>query len=269
MKYTNRTERLGGAGLVQSINQGAHNFLYRVSTIKDPKWNIGDEVEIGGGRKAVYALSTGATTLYASRGCSFSHTGYTAAKVFTTSHAIGATEITIPAVAHADLEVDELAGGFVVIFDGLTDYYTTTRMIVGNAASKSGLAITVYLDAALTYAITSGDSYCETFKSPYSAMVESLLRDQVKAGVPMTYVPASASYFWIQKEGILWVTPQGNLGNTGGKSSGWWHDFGNVSDIVTTFGADLAPEAACSSQYAGHVVAGSISGNGPLFMLKG
>ena len=267
MEYTNRTVRLGDSGLVQSISQGAHTFLYRVSTVKDAKYNIGDEVEIGGGRKAVYAKSTGATALYASRGCSFSNSGYTAYTSFGVSGAVGDTELTVPAATHAALTKDELAGGFIVIFDGASDYYTTTRMIVGNDAAGSGLAFKVRLDAELTYAVTSGTSACETYESPYSAMVESLLRDQVKAGVPLAYVPASESYFWILKEGILWVTPQGNLGNTGGKSSGWWHDYGNVSDVVTALGVSIG--AANSSQYAGHVVTGSIGGNGPLFMLKG
>lgn len=268
MQYTNRTERLGGAGLIQSISRGAHSFLYRVSTVKDPKWNIGDEVEIGGGRKAVYALSTGASALYASRGCSFSHSGYTAYGTFAESNAIGDTVVTVPAKTHAALTKDELAGGFIVIFDGVVDLYTTTRMIVGNDAAESGAAFKVYLDAELTYAVTSGTSACETYKSPYSAMIGgTTTRDDVKAGVPLAYVPASASYFWILKEGILWVTPQGSLGNTGGYSSGWWHNYGNISDINTSLG--ITPAANTSSQYAGHVVTGSISGNGPLFMLKG
>ena len=269
MKYTNRTVRLGDSGLVQSVSRGAHNFLYRVSTVKDPKWNIGDEVEIGGGRKCTYAKSTGATALYASRGCSFSGTGYIGWTAFGTSAAIGDTELTIPAAAHAVLAEDELAGGFITIFDGVSDYYSTTRMIVGNSAAADGATFKVYLDAEITYAVTSGTSAFEIYENPFGAMVESLTREQVKAGVPMAYVSAAANYFWIQKEGICWVTPQGNLGNAGGLSSGWWHDYGNVSDITTSLGAEADPEDNCSSQYAGHVVAGSIGGNGPLFCLKG
>ena len=88
MKYTNRSVQLGEAGLIQSVSEGAHNFLYRVSTVRDPKWNIGDEVGIGGGRKCVYAKSTGATALYGQRGCSFSGTGYIGWTTFTTSAAI-------------------------------------------------------------------------------------------------------------------------------------------------------------------------------------
>jgi len=266
-KFTNRTVRLGEAGLVQSVSRGMHDFLYRVSTVRDPKWNIGDEVEIGGGRKCVYALSTGATALYASRGCAFSHTGYTAYTAFGVSAAVGDTEVTVPAATHAALTQDELAGGFIILFDGASDYYTTTRMIVGNDAAASGAAFKVYLDGALTYAVTAGTSACETYKSPYSAIVEATDRDQVKAGLPMAYVSAAANYFWILKEGICWPCPQGNLGNTGGKNSGWWHDVGNVSDITTALGVTIA--AGNGSQYAGYCVAGSISGNGPLFMLKG
>ena len=267
MKYTNRTVRLGEAGLVQSITRGMHDFLYRVSTVKDPQWNVGDEIEIGGGRKAVYALSTGTAALYASHGCEFSHTGLLGYKAFATSHAVGDTVITVAADTHDALVEDELAGGFVIIFDGASDYYTTTRMITGNASSAANAAVTLYLDGALSYAITSGTSASEVYRNPYSAIVESLTREQVKAGLPMAYVPASESYFWILKEGICWPIPQGNLGNTGGKSSGWWHDCGNVSDVTTALGVTIG--AANSSQYAGYCVAGSISGNGPLFTLKG
>lgn len=266
MAYTNRTVRLGEAGLVQSITRGVHDFLYRVSTVKDPQWNIGDEVEVGGGRKAVYALSTGASALYASRGCSFSYTGYVPYTSFVVAAAVGDTEITIPAATHAALTKDELAGGFVVIFDGVSDYYTTTRMITGNDVADANALFKIRLDGELTYAVST-TSACEVYKSPYGAMIESTSRDHVKAGVPMAYVGAAANYFWLQKEGILWVTPQANLGNTGGKSSGWWHDVGNVSDAATALGVTIP--AAKSSQYAGYVVIGSISGNGPLFMLKG
>ncbi len=268
MKYTNRSVQLGEAGLVQSVSEGAHNFLYRVSTVKDPKWNIGDVVEIGGGRKCVYSKSTGATALYNQRGCSFSGTGYIGWTTFTTSAAIGATELTIPATSHAVLAKDELAGGFIAIFDGDVDLYSTTRMIVGNDEAADGATFKVYLDAKLTYAVTSGTSVLEIYENPYGAMIGGATdRDTVKAGVPMAYVSAAANYFWVQVEGIVWVTPQGNLGNTGGYNSGWWHDWGNITDINTALG--LTPAASTSSQYAGYPIAGSIGGNGPLFCLKG
>lgn len=266
MKYTNRTVRLGGAGIVQGVSRGMHDFLYRVSTVKDPKWNIGDEVEIGGGRKAVYAKSTGANALYASHGCEFSLTGLVSYTAFATSHVVGSTQITIPAATHAALVEDELAGGFVIIFDGASDYYTTTRMITGNAASASGAAITVYLDGELSYAITSGTSACEVYRNPYSAIVVASDAAKPKAGCPMAYVPASESYFWILKEGICWVAPQSTVGNDhGGVGICWRHD-GSIEGTETALGGTVP--AGDGSQIAGYCISGSQAGNGPLIVLK-
>lgn len=265
MSYTNRTVRLGEAGLVQGISRGTHDFLYRVSTVRDPQWNVGDEVEFGAGRKATYSLSTGAAEFFNAHGVSFSETGYISITNFVVAAAVGDTEITIPAATHAALDKDDLAGGFVIIFDGGTDLYTTTRMITGNDAAASGALFKARLDGKLTYAVST-TSKVEVYKNPYASIVVSTSRDQVKAGLPMAYVPATASYFWLQTAGICWPIPQGNLGNSGGKSSGWWHDVGNVSDAVTALGLTLGGSTK-SSQYAGYVVAGSMSGNGPLFKL--
>ena len=267
VQYTNRTVRLGEAGLVQSITRGVHDFLYRVSTIKDPKWNVGDEVEIGGGRKAVYALSTGANELFASHGCEFSHTGYTTIVNFVVAAAVGDTEITIPVVAHGELEKDELAGGFVIIFDGVTDLYTTTRMITGNDAAADGALFKVRLDAELTYAVST-TSKCEVFKNPYSAIVVASDASKPKAGIPMAYVSDDANYFWVQKAGICWIPPQtSNVGENGGLGCYWRHD-GSLEGTEVTLGALTVP-VNDTSQYAGHVIAGSQAGNGPLFMLQG
>jgi len=266
MKYTNRTVRLGEAGLVQSITRGMHDFLYRVSTVKDPKWNVGDEVEIGGGRKAVYAKSTGTAALYASHGCEFSHTGLTTIATFATNHAVGDTIITAPAATHAALTEDELAGGFVVIFDGASDYYTTTRMITGNAACAADVAVTLYLDGELSYAITSGTSKCEIFRSPYSAIQVASDAALPKAGCPMAYVPATESYFWILKEGICWIAPQSTVNNNEGVGICWRHD-GTVEGTATALGGTI-PDGD-TTQVAGHRIAGSQAGNGPLVMLKG
>ena len=172
----------------------------------------------------------------------------------------------MPAATHAAISEDELAGGYVTIMDGATDYYTTTRQIVGNDASAADVAFKIYLDAGITYAITAGTSAIETYRNPYGSIVESRLRDQVKAGLPMAYVSAAENYFWAQKSGICWPIPQGSLGNAGGYGSGWIHDYGNISDINTALGVTVA--AANSSQYAGKVIAGSIGGNGPLFDLN-
>lgn len=265
-KVTLRTVRLGEAGLVQSVTRGMHDFLYRVSTVKDPKWNVGDEVEIGGGRKAVYAKNKGDNALYAAHGCEFTLTGLVSYTAFATNHAVGDTTITIPAATHAALTEDELVGGFVIIFDGSSDYYTTTRMITGNAVSAANAAITVYLDGELSYAVTSGTSAVEVYRNPYSAIDVASNAAKPKAGVPMAYVPASESYFWILKEGICWVAPQSTVGNDhGGVGICWRHD-GSIEGTETALGGTVP--AADGSQIAGYVVSGSQAGNGPLINLK-
>ena len=266
MKYTSRTIRLGDSGLVQSVSRGAHDFLYRVSTVKDPKFNIGDEVEIGGGRTAVYAKNKGDNALYASHGCEFTLTGLLGYKAFATSHAVGDTTITVAADTHDALAEDALAGGFVIIFDGASDYYTTTRMITGNAASAEDAAVTLYLDGALSYAITAGTSVSEVYRNPYSAIDVASNAAKPKAGCPMAYVPASESYFWILKEGICWVAPQSTVGNDhGGVGICWRHD-GTIEGAETALGGTVP--AVDGSQIAGYVVSGSQAGNGPLINLK-
>lgn len=265
-KLTNRMVRLGGAGVVQSVTRGMHDFLYRVSTVKDPKWNIGDLVELGDGRKAVYSKNKGDNALYASHGCEFTLTGLVSYTAFATSHAVGATTITIPAATHAALTEDELAGGIVLIFDGASDYYTTTRRITGNAASASGAAITVYLDGELSYAITSGTSACEVYRNPFSALDVASNAAKPKAGHPMAYVPASESYFWCLIEGITWVAPQSTVGNDNGGIDVYWRHDGSIEGVETALGGTVP--AADTSQRAGYVVSGSQAGNGPLIHLK-
>ena len=242
------------------------NFLYQTpSTTKPDEYNIGDKVVLGDGREFKLGKSTGATALYSSRACSFSDAGFQAYNAFDTSHAAGSTEITIGALTHDAVAVDGLRGGYVIIMDGATDYNTTVRGIVGNDASEADVAFNIEIDAGLNQAIVAGTHISEVYVNPWSVLVESLFRSQVKAGVPTTIVSAAANYFWLQTKGICWPVPQGNFGDDS-YAQGIWHDFGNVTDVNTALGVTVA--ASTGSQMAGYAIAGSISGNGPLFMLS-
>ena len=259
-----RVDYLGMAGIVQSNLRGAWDFIYRTSTVKDPKWNIGDRVVLPECREFVYSKSSAACI--SGQGCEFTYTGYTAYTAFGVSASVGDTSVTVPAATHAALTEDELAGGYIIIFDGSTNN-TQFRGITGNAAASSGAAFVVYLDGELSEAVVAGTSCCETYQNPYAALRTGTSQDYPKAGVPAVKVTAASMYFWCQRRGMVWVAPQANLGNTGGKNGGFWHDVGNVSDGATALGVTIP--AAKSCQYAGHTVEGSISGNGPLFMLTG
>ena len=253
-------------GLVGSSDAPDWDFLYEVSTVIDPKWDLGDRVVLPDGREFRYAKNKGDNALYAAHGCEFTYTGYTSYTAFAVSDAIGAREITIPAATHAALTKDELRGGYVLIFDGASDYYTTVRGIIGNDAASANALFKVQLDAAITYAITSGTNACEVYRNPFAALDVAADANMPKAGVPASYVGASESYFWVQTKGITWVAPQSSVTGHGGVGVMWRHD-GSLEGVETAIGGTVP--AADGTQYAGHLVAGTADGNGPLLFLRG
>jgi len=257
---------LNREGLVAVQNAPSWDFLYEVSLVKNPNYNLGDRVVLPDGREFRYAKNAGSAALYAAHGCEFTYTGYTAYTAFAVSAAIGAREITIPAATHAALTEDELRGGYVIIFDGASDYYTTTRGIIGNDAAAANALFKIRLDAAITYAITASTSACEAYQNPYAALTVGADATKPKAGVPASYVSASASYFWVQVKGITWAAPQGTDSDNGGVARVWRHN-GGLESLETAYAITVA--TADTSQYAGYCVSGSPGGNGPLFMLQG
>jgi hypothetical protein len=270
MAFTNRSVQLGEAGLVQGNVRGSWDFIYETSTVKDAKWNCGDKVTTPDGREFRYARSTEA--LITGLGCNFTYAGYTGYTTFTTTAAVGDRSLTVPAATHAALTEDELAGGYIVIFDNSTSG-VEFRQITGNASASANAAFVIYIDGALTQEITLSDS-CETYQNPYAALETANLglANTPKAGLPASYVSAALTYFWVQVTGPCFVSPQGgklgakNEGNKG-LGGGYWSDYGNVSDAETSMGVTVAN--ARGSQYAGYVILGDADNNGPLFMLTG
>jgi hypothetical protein len=252
------------------VSRGSWGFLYRASTVKDAKWNLGDSVVTPDGREFRYAKSTEA--IPSGLGCNFTAAGYIAYTTITTAVAAGEISMTVPAATHAALTEDELAGGYINIFDNSTGA-TQFRQIVGNASADANVAFVIYLDGELTEEVTTSDS-CEVFQNPYAAIETANLglANTPKAGVPATNVSAANMYFWVQVRGVNWIAPQGgklgakNEGNKG-LGGGLWSDYGNISDFETSLGVTVAN--ARGSQYAGYVVEGDADNIGPLFMLQG
>lgn len=265
-KGKNINERIGIQGMITSTSDPDYSFLYENSLVKDAKYNLGDIVDLPDGRQFRYAKSTGAAAFYASHGVAFGQTGYTAITTFATTHAVGAKQVTIPAATHATLTEDQLRGGYVILFDGASDYYTTVRQIIGNDAAAANVAFVVYLDAPLTYAITASTSKCETFENPWGGMVLGSDAALPKAGIPAAYVSAAAKYFWVQTKGICFVAPQSTVNNNEGVGIAWRHD-GSIEGLATALGATV-PDAD-GTQYAGYRIVGSQAGNGPLVVLNG
>lgn len=258
MKGKAKVDYLNSQGHIGHDEAPDWGFLYETSTIKSPKWNVGDRVVLPDGREFRYAKSAGA--LKAEMGCEFTGTGYTAYTAFTTAAAIGAKEVTVPAATHAALAADALRGGYIVIFlSGAVQF----RGIVGNDAAAENAAFKVYLDAPLTTAVTTS-SACETYQNPYASVQTGSNVALAKAGLPVVAVSAASMYCWIQTKGVCFINPQALVGVDGDNTACWRHD-GSLQDFDTAVGATTA--AFCTSQIAGHKIMGDATANGPLFML--
>src|SRR3972149_889398 len=244
----------------------ADNYKLGVYTVETKqRFVCGTRYETWDGREFRYAKTTGAAALYASHGCEFTAIGYTAITTFAVAASIGDTSVTVPAAPHAALTEDELAGGYIIIFDGASDYYTTVRGILGNDAAAANALFKVYLDAPLSYAITASTSKCETYQNPWTSLTVGATAAMPKAGVAAAYVSAAAQYFWVQTKGVTWVAPQSVVGENGGIGCFWRHD-GTLESADTALAVTTATND--SSQYAGFTIEGTQAGNGPLFVLQ-
>lgn len=262
-KGKNRQQIIGMQGGILSDKYADWDFIYRTSTDRDVQYNVGDTVKLPDKREFTYAKS--AAACISGQGCEFTYTGYVAITAFTTAFAAGVKKITVPAATHAALTVDELRNGYVVIYDGTTNN-VQFRGIVGNDASILNVAFDIYLDGSLTAAITTS-SKIEVFQNPYMALQTGTSTTLAKAGVPAVAVSAASMYFWVQTNGFTWVAPATSVVGENGGIGCFWRHSGTLESADTALAVTTA--ANDTSQYAGFVVSGSYSGNGPLFMLQG
>lgn len=214
----------------------------------------------------VFRYGKSSSALITCEGCCFTAVGYTAYTAMTVAASIGDTSITIPAAAHAALTKDELFGGYVRIIGTVADNGDGQfRGIIGNDAAANGAAFKVYLDGALTQAITT--NYCETFQNPWAALYHSTGEPMyAKAGIPATYVSESGYYLWVQTKGPVFVTPQDGLVGNDESKGAFWRDDGAIDSFYTAIGVSTGTYDL--TQYAGYCMEGSAAGNGPLFMLQ-
>jgi hypothetical protein len=249
-----------------------YGFIYKTSLVRDERFYPGYECRVPGVGNFVYSKS--AAACLSGQAAEFTNTGVisittlsTAQSVAAGSGAIGSKIVEIPTTAHSVLTEDQLRGGFAVIYNG-TNNNVDFRQIVGNDASADGTAFTIYLAAGVTQAITTS-SKVEVFENPYAALQTAASTTLAKAGVPAAPVAATLTYFWTQVgsfPSFCWVAPHdATVGENGGIGCFWRHS-GTVEAADDAFG--ITAEANCTSQYAGHTVIGTFSGNGPLFNLK-
>ena len=263
---------LGIQGLTGHINVPDWSFIYETSLVKDPGWNIGDRVVLPDGREFRYARASAACI--SGQGCEFTYTG-AFGKYPITTVAVGGREITLAdsgsttVLTHsATYAKDVFRGGYVICHDAAAGNADAQfRGIIGNEASAVNAVVKLYLDGPLHKAVDT-TTFTEVFENPYAALRTGTSAALAKAGVPAVEVSTALMYFWVQKDGPVFVAPQtSDVGGHGGMGCNWRHD-GSIEAIEIALGIASVP-AADSTQYAGYTLLGSQAGNGPLFMLKG
>ena len=215
------------AGFVGHSDVPDWSFIYKSSTVKDPKWGVGDRVVTPDGRVFRYAKVGTAGVL-----SGFGATARTASNISVLAPAqpdgcgaIGDRKVKITIAAGDGIAVDgvvaldELKGGYIVLNNQGSS--PMCRCILGNTAVASGGGTTIVtLDGPLTAAVVSGTGYTEILLNPFS-FVEifggtATNEKQSAFGVPAV-TGTVGQYLWLQTWGPLFVTPGG--GTTPGDSN--------------------------------------------------
>ena len=165
----------------------------------------------------------------------------------------GSRELTI---TQGSIAEDQYSGGYIIIFHATGN--GTVRGITSNDAT-SGTTTRLFLDQPLAKTVTSSDKI-ELYANPYAVIAQGNSGGtQSFIGVPMALL-TDTYYGWVKTCGPAFVSPQSTLGNAWLQGVYWRHD-GSVDAAASS--------GTVTSQYAGYVMTGSASGNGPLIMLQG
>jgi len=211
-----RVNYLGGAGLVQSDTAPNIDFLYRASTVKDPKWNLGDRVVLADGRVFRYGLC--GYSLTDMKGACYSYNLLVTEKdAIAVAASVGDkyVDITFADTDGVDndgvIAEDELRGGYISFYRDTT---RQQRGIIGNTARANGDTSNtrVYLDASLVTAVNEDDDI-EVLANPYSDLRGGAGGEAFGIWCSVMGMPnvlaTTGQYFWIQTWGPFRISPTG------------------------------------------------------------
>jgi hypothetical protein len=264
--------------LDETLRQGVYgtqipqlNFLYEVSSTRNPEYNVGDRVVTPDGRVFRYCYSGGAC--YTGRGAAFYNaipaTGIDYAANIASAAAIGDTSVEITNGSTVAQTKDGLRGGWILFktASGSDDSALQQRYIVGNDAMGLAETGTVYLDAPLTGALTTS-SYSFCMPCPYwDIRLPSGAGTVSIAGVPAAYVSAASKYFWLQTWGLCWIAPQASgPGTISCERQLYFRHDGSV-DGYSVAGAGTFASEYCTDQVAGFIVDNNTEANGATLMM--
>lgn len=241
---------------------GGWDYIYKISTVKDPSWNVGDSVPLPNGKEFVYCLSSGAC--YTGQGNSLYNaipaTGIDYS-VLPTSAAKGDTSIVMTNQGVVVQTLNGLAGGTIILNPTGTSDNSALQMrgITGNTAATISGTCTIYLDAALTAALAAGTAYAFCMPSPYSSVRAGDLPACSKVGIAATYVPGSGYYHWEQYAGRCWIAPHAGTGSTAHGREIVWRSDGAIQMRGLSGAATVDGE---EQQSAGYIMDNNTASNG-------
>lgn len=244
-------KHMGKEGQIGYETAGQYDFLYRISTIQDPDYDVGDRVVLADGR--VFRYAKAADTLYPGMGCS-SYATYAISASSAAAQVAGDKSITF---ASQTFDKDELKGGYLVIY--LSDTNVLQRGIIGNTAGTDA-TITVYLDAALTVDIASS-TFCEVLGNLYGNVLGASTHGEYISIVGVPTMPAAVNeYVWIQTWGVIWLAGTIGIG----------HNTAYERQLVFVGGGAVESHYAHvgdSAQNAGFIIQLDAGGAGPPFIM--
>jgi len=223
-----KTEAFGVVGRVGHSDVPDWSFLYRVSSVKDSRYNIGDRVVTGDGRTFRYAKANGTVnTEFGAYKTKKTNTNAVAPAQATAASlgadkaagAIGSRHVTVTidteigVLTTGVLSKDELVGGYIVIGNG-TSQHPQMRVIVSHPAlTTAGGALTLTLDGELTIAVVATTTNIELMENPFYNLKADAAGGIGEYNTFLGIAAAQAvsgQYFWLQTWGPCWITSDGN-----------------------------------------------------------
>lgn len=230
---------------------GADNLGRRTNDIAQ-RFNFGTRSMSWDG--SVYRYCKASTT-YTSYQAAVWHTATGAGISFeaiNSGSAAGSKEVII---AEAGITEDQYAGGYLLIFHSSGNGMITS--VIGNTASEGGIVV-LYLDEPLPVAITA--EAIELYANPWSAVSQGGSNGlNGFIGIPQALLTTNY-HGWVKTWGPVFISAQSTIGDVYVKACYFRHDGsidarGNIGTPVT-------------DQYAGYVMVGKQTGDGPLIMLQ-
>ncbi len=131
--------------------------------------------------------------------------------------AVGSFEVTVTIdteIGHLTTGVlakDELAGGFVVIGNGVNQYPQMCMIVSHPALASTGGSLTLRLDMKLGVAVVAATTNIELMEPPFlDVKADGLGGDYITfIGIPACEC-STGEYFWVQTWGPCWITSDGN-----------------------------------------------------------